>query len=48
VIFVSFEPVPREGLAPVLGKACNLHLLIDDFREELRGRPYELVAVAGS
>jgi segregation and condensation protein B len=31
----------------VVGKGCNLDLLIDDIREELRGRRYELVAVAG-
>jgi segregation and condensation protein B len=47
VIFASPEPVTREVLARVVGKACKLDLLIDDIREELRGRPYELVAVAG-
>jgi segregation and condensation protein B len=30
-----------------VGKACNLDLIIDDIRDELRGRPYELVSVAG-
>ncbi len=47
VIFASTEPVTREALARVVGKACKLDLLIDDIRDELRGRPYELVAVAG-
>ena len=47
VIFASPAPVTREVLARVVGKACKLDLLIDDIREELRGRPYELVAVAG-
>src|SRR5208282_4501715 len=47
VIFASAEPVLRESLARVVGKACNLDLIIDDIREELRGRPYELVSVAG-
>src|SRR5271170_3057956 len=47
VIFASPEPVPREVLARVVGKGCNLDLLIDDIRDELRSRPYELVAVAG-
>ena len=47
VIFASAEPVTREVLARVVGKACSLDLLIDDVRDELRGRPYELVAVAG-
>jgi len=47
VIFASPEPVTREVLAKVVGRDCSLDLLIDDIRAELRGRPYELVAVAG-
>ena len=47
VIFASAEPVSREQLARVVGKACPLDLILDDIREELRGRPYEIVAVAG-
>jgi segregation and condensation protein B len=47
VIFASPEPVTREVLARVVGKGCNLDLLIEDIRDQLRGRPYELVAVAG-
>lgn len=47
VIFAAPEPVPREVLAKVVGRDCNLDLIIDDIRAELRGRPYELVAVAG-
>ncbi|MGO9769096.1 MAG: SMC-Scp complex subunit ScpB [Roseiarcus sp.] len=47
VIFASPAPVTREVLARVVGKGCNLQLLIDDIRDELRGRPYELVAAAG-
>ncbi|MFH1556395.1 MAG: SMC-Scp complex subunit ScpB [Pseudomonadota bacterium] len=47
VIFAAPEPVPREVLARVVGRDCSLDLLIDDIRAELRGRPYELVAVAG-
>jgi segregation and condensation protein B len=47
VIFASAEPVLREQLARIVGKACNLDSVIDDIRDELRGRPYELVAVAG-
>ncbi|MER8523540.1 SMC-Scp complex subunit ScpB [Mesorhizobium sp. M1076] len=46
-IFAASEPVTREVLARVVGKSCNIDLLIDDIREELRGRPYDLVAVAG-
>jgi segregation and condensation protein B len=47
VIFASPEPVTREPLARVVGRDCNLDLVIDDIRDELRGRPYELVAVVG-
>ncbi|MFG1315491.1 SMC-Scp complex subunit ScpB [Xanthobacter autotrophicus] len=47
VIFASPEPVGREILARVVGRDCNLELIIDDIRGELRGRPYELVSVAG-
>jgi segregation and condensation protein B len=47
VIFAAAKPVTREVLARVVGKSCNLDLIIDDIREELRGRPYELVALAG-
>ncbi|MDN5926484.1 MAG: SMC-Scp complex subunit ScpB [Hyphomicrobiales bacterium] len=46
-IFAASEPVGRETLARVVGKSCSIDLLIDDIREELRGRPYDLVAVAG-
>ena len=47
IIFASAELVSRENLARVVGKACNLELIIDDIRDELRGRPYEIVSVAG-
>jgi segregation and condensation protein B len=47
VIFAASEPVPRETLARVVGRTCSIDLLIDDLREELRDRPYELVSVAG-
>ena len=46
-IFATAEPILRENLARVVGKACNLDLIIDDIRDELRGRPYEIVNVAG-
>lgn len=46
-IFAASEPVGRETLAKIVGKSCSVDLLIDDIREELRGRPYDLVAVAG-
>ncbi|WP_115734354.1 SMC-Scp complex subunit ScpB [Aminobacter aminovorans] len=47
VIFAASAPVPREMLVRVVGKDCNLDLIIDDIRAELAGRPYELVSVAG-
>ncbi len=47
VIFAPAEPVSRETLARVVGKDCSIDLLIDDLREELSSRPYELVLVAG-
>ena len=47
VIFASAQPVTRAMLAQVVGKTCSLDALIDDIRAELRGRPYELVSVAG-
>jgi chromosome segregation and condensation protein ScpB len=46
VIFASKEPVSRDVLARVVDPHCNLDLLIADLRAELRGRPYDLVAVA--
>jgi len=46
VIFASPSPVPREALAKLVGRACNLNELISDIREDLRVRPYELVHVA--
>jgi segregation and condensation protein B len=47
VIFASPTPVTREILARVVGRDCNLDRVVEDIRGELRGRPYELVAVAG-
>ncbi|MBZ9982474.1 MULTISPECIES: SMC-Scp complex subunit ScpB [unclassified Mesorhizobium] len=47
VIFAANEPVTRSVLARVVGRSCNIELIIDDIRAELAGRPYELVTVAG-
>jgi segregation and condensation protein B len=47
VIFAAAEPVTREILARVVGRDCSIDLLIDDLREDLRSRPYDIVAVAG-
>jgi segregation and condensation protein B len=47
VVFASARPVSREDLARVVGAQCNIELILDDIRDDLRGRPYEIVAVAG-
>ena len=39
--------MPREALAKIVGKNCNLDDLLSDIRDELRARPYDLVFVAG-
>ena len=41
------EPVPREALVRLVGQACRFDDLIADIIDELRGRPYDLVLVAG-
>jgi segregation and condensation protein B len=47
VLFASPRSVSRETLSSLVGGDCHLDQLIADIREELRARPYELVAVAG-
>ncbi|ACB96409.1 SMC-Scp complex subunit ScpB [Beijerinckia indica] len=47
LLFAAAEPVSRDVLAQVVGAACVIEDLIADLREDLRGRPYEVVAVAG-
>jgi chromosome segregation and condensation protein ScpB len=46
-IFASARPVPREALVRVVGQTCRFDDLIADLTHELRGRPYDLVLVAG-
>ena len=46
-IFASPRPVPREALVRVVGEDCRFDDLIADLTQELRGRPYDLVLVAG-
>ena len=43
VLFAAPKPVTREVLVRVIGRDCVLDLLLDDLREDLRGRPVELV-----
>lgn len=47
VIFAASAPVTRDILALVVGRDCSLDLLIDDIRNELQDRPYEIASVAG-
>ena len=46
VLFASASPVSREDLARVVGQGVSVDLLIEDVVTELKGRPYELMAVA--
>src|SRR5271166_5041982 len=46
-IFAAAEPVLRENLARVVGKACNLELIIADIRDELRGSRDAIAALRG-
>lgn len=39
-ISAASEPIGRETLAGIVGKSCSIDLLIENIREELRGRPY--------
>lgn len=47
VIFASAQPVSRDQLLKVVGRNCALELLIDDIRNELQDRPYDIAVVAG-
>lgn len=46
VLFASSSPVSRDDLNKVVGQGASLDLLIDDIREELKPRPYELVQIS--
>lgn len=45
VIFASNSAVLRDMLQKVIGKAANIDLLIEDIQADLKGKPYEIVAV---
>lgn len=47
VLFAAPKPVEREALARVVGRDASIDLLIDDIREALRGKPYDVVDVSG-
>ncbi len=48
VLFAAAKPVTRDVLARVVGRGCALDLLLDDLKEDLRGRPIELVRAGES
>jgi segregation and condensation protein B len=48
VLFAPAKPVGREVLTRVVGRDCVLELLLDDLKEDLRGRPIELVRAGES
>jgi segregation and condensation protein B len=48
VLFAAAKPVGRETLARVVGQNCAIDLLLDDLREDFRGRPVELVRAGES
>ena len=47
VLFAAPHPVEHDVLARVVGRNASVELLIDDICADLRGRPYEVVRVAG-
>lgn len=47
VLFAAPRPVERPALARIVGRDASIDLLIEDIRAELRGKPYDLVGVAG-
>lgn len=47
VLFAAPRPVEREALARVVGRDASIDLLIDDIREGLRSKPYDVVSIAG-
>jgi segregation and condensation protein B len=47
VLFAAPKPVDRPALARIVGRDASIDLLIDDIRADLKGKPYDLVSVAG-
>ena len=47
VIFASASPVERDAVARVVGRQANVDLVIEDIQADLKGKPYEIVSVAG-
>lgn len=47
VLFAAPEPVERPALARIVGREASIDLLIEDIRASLKGKPYDVVSVAG-
>lgn len=47
VLFAAPQPVERPALARIVGRDASIDLLIEDIRADLKGKPYDLVSVAG-
>jgi segregation and condensation protein B len=47
VLFAAPQPVERPALARIVGHEASIDLLIEDIRAELKGRPYDVVSIAG-
>ena len=47
VLFAYPGSVPREDLLRVVASDCSIDQLIDDIRQELKSRPYDISFVAG-
>lgn len=47
VLFAAPQPVERPALARIVGREASIELLIEDIRADLKGKPYDVVGVAG-
>ena len=47
VIFAASEPVSRVDLVRVVGRNCNIDLVIDDIREDLLASPINAADLLG-
>ena len=47
VLFAAPRPVDRPALARIIGREASIDLLIEDIRADLKGKPYDVVGVAG-
>jgi chromosome segregation and condensation protein ScpB len=47
VLFTAPRPVERPALARIVGGAASIDMLIEDIRADLRGKPYDVINIAG-